>query len=160
MEMYWLRKGRVVLIDPALVASESSQRKLLERGAPPSAHVGVRPPPGRPCASLKEDLTTEAPSAAATPERTAGRRGSPEQRGSPRSSRLRAGELREVLPGEAFGQEAMLFNMRQQWEARAITYCDLLYLSREAVEELSLALPHLSSELLALSQPAHAQVQG
>ena len=65
-----------------------------------------------------------------------------------------------MLPGEAFGQEALLFNMRQQWDARAITYCDLLYLSREAVEELPLALPHLSSELLALSQPAHAQVQG
>ena len=43
MEMYWLRKGRVVLIDPALVASESSQRK--ERGAQPSTHVGVRPNP-------------------------------------------------------------------------------------------------------------------
>ena len=87
MEMYWLRKGRVSLIDPALV------------------------PAGQ-------------------------------------ESTLRAGELREVMPGEAFGQEALLFNLRQQWDARALAYCDLLYLSREAVEELSLSLPLLSAELL------------
>jgi outer membrane biosynthesis protein TonB len=62
---------------------------------------------------------------------TSGRSGSPGSIGSPgRAGRV--GELREVLPGEAFGQEALLFNMRQQWDARALTYCDLLYLSREA----------------------------
>ena len=81
MEMYWLRKGRVVLIDPALVASESSQRK--ERARRPRRTSGcaltpttrtprpnpnphpnpnpspnpnpdqVRPPPARPCASSR-----------------------------------------------------------------------------------------------------------
>ena len=113
MEMYWLRKGRVSLIDPALVTSEGSMRKAHSSGS-------LRPPAG-PVGALKEDVTMESP--APTSGSFSGRSGSP---GSHRGAR--AGELREVSPGEAFGQEALLFNMRQQWDARALTYCDLLYL--------------------------------
>ena len=81
MEMYWVRKGRVSLIDPK------------EQRNPPS-------PPR---------LSGAAAAAAAAHEDVVG----------------------ELQNGEAFGQEALLFNQRQKWDVRAITYCDMIYLSRE-----------------------------
>ena len=34
----------------------------------------------------------------------------------------REGEVGELMAGDCFGQEALLFNMRQEWDARALTY--------------------------------------
>ena len=48
-----------------------------------------------------------------------------------RSSAREEGVVGELGNGDAFGQEALLFNERQKWDVRAITYCDMLYLSRE-----------------------------
>ena len=90
--MYWLRKGRVVLLNPDACTAESMRRfgGSVDLSV---AYVGV------------------------------------------------------INEGDCFGQNSVLFNSRQAWDARAMTYCELLYLSRDSLEQLSALIPSLRGDL-------------